>query len=118
MGLDYYDRDGIPISLADLGRLLSDLSYKRVGYTKVMDGADPAKTFDVSTVWLGIDHRFDDGPPIIFETMVFSEGEASELNSERYSTLAAAQLGHTMMIATVSSELTDPIVIETTPSES
>lgn len=25
----------------------------------------------VSTVFLGIDHRFGDGPPLIFETMIF-----------------------------------------------
>ena len=35
----------------------------------------------VSTVFLGIDHGFDpDGPPILFETMVFSEVPEDEKN--------------------------------------
>jgi hypothetical protein len=29
---------------------------------------------DVSTIWLGINHRFGDGAPLIFETMVFYDG--------------------------------------------
>lgn len=38
---------------------------KRVANTKVGD-------YQVSTVWLsGIDHQYGDGPPIIFETMIF-----------------------------------------------
>ena len=30
----------------------------------------------VSTVFLGLDHRFGDGPPLLFETMIFRDGEA------------------------------------------
>ena len=30
---------------------------------------------DVSTVFLGIDHQWGDGPPILFETMIFPECE-------------------------------------------
>lgn len=31
------------------------------------------KGFFVSTVFLGIDHRFDEGKPLLFETMVFNK---------------------------------------------
>lgn len=47
----------------------------------------------VSTVFLGIDHRFDaDGPPLIFETMIFG-GEHDE-EQWRYSTWDEAMAGH------------------------
>ena len=47
----------------------------------------------VSTVFLGIDHGWDDEtPPHIFETMIFG-GEHDEYQA-RYSTLAEARAGH------------------------
>ena len=55
----------------------------------------------VSTVFLGIDHNFlGDGPPLIFETMVFG---ASALDGEqdRYSTWDEAEAGHAAMVARV-----------------
>lgn len=47
----------------------------------------------ISTVFLGIDHRFiDNSGPILFETMIFS-GEHDQYQ-ERYSTWAEAVRGH------------------------
>ncbi|MDQ2750234.1 MAG: hypothetical protein M3Y44_12030 [Actinomycetota bacterium] len=52
----------------------------------------------VSTVWLGIDHKWSHlGPPIIFETMVFPECEVSR----RYATEAQARAGHEALCAEV-----------------
>lgn len=49
----------------------------------------------VSTVWLGLDHQYGDGPPLIFETMVFpGKDDIGELDCERYSTEADALAGH------------------------
>lgn len=50
----------------------------------------------VSTVFLGLDHNYGDGPPLIFETMVFG----GPLNEEmvRYSTLGDAKKGHFEMV--------------------
>ena len=53
----------------------------------------------VSTVWLGLDHSYDGGPPLIFETMVFGGG--LDLEMERYSTEAEALAGHAAMCARV-----------------
>jgi len=54
----------------------------------------------VSTVFLGIDHRFiGDGPPILFETLVFG-GEHAGL-TVRYTTWAAAEIGHDEVVAQV-----------------
>lgn len=44
------------------------MDKKRVGYTDV-DGRT------VSTVFLGYDHGYGDGPPLLFETMIFPEGD-------------------------------------------
>jgi hypothetical protein len=65
----------------------------------------------VSTVFLGLDHRFfGDGPPLVFETMVFvDEGRSFELHGEthfyhtsldheRYGSWAAAEAGHKRLV--------------------
>jgi hypothetical protein len=47
----------------------------------------------VSTVFLGLDHNWDiGGPPLLFETMVFHDGDGEE--SWRYSTWDEAVEGH------------------------
>lgn len=54
----------------------------------------------VSTVWLGLNHQFGSGPPLIFETMVFpSESDSGDLDCDRYSTEAEALVGHERMCA-------------------
>jgi len=52
---------------------------------------------DVSTVFIGLDHRFTgDGPPLVFETMVF--GGPFDQEQERYSTWDEAVAGHARMV--------------------
>lgn len=47
----------------------------------------------VSTVFLGLDHNFGlDGPPILFETMIF--GGKHDQYQDRYETRDEALLGH------------------------
>lgn len=54
------DADNIPREAKS-----SDQLWKRVAHSE-------AGGIRVSTVFLGIDHRFnEDGPPILFETMIF-----------------------------------------------
>lgn len=62
---------------------------KRVAHTD-LGGAE------ISTVFLGMDHQFfDDGPPLIFETMVFSSDyPAIDEGCERYTTWDEAERGH------------------------
>jgi hypothetical protein len=55
-----------------------------------------AEDIEVSTVFLGIDHNFfGDGPPLIFETMVFRDGLGDEMM--RCSTWEQAQEQHREM---------------------
>jgi hypothetical protein len=65
---------------------------RRVAWDK-FDGVE------VSTVFLGLDHRFGDGPPLIFETMIFG-GQLDE-ETERYSTWDEAVAGHKKMVERV-----------------
>ena len=53
----------------------------------------------ISTVFLGLDHQFGDGPPLIFETMVF--GGPLDMEQERYATWEEAEIGHMAMVARV-----------------
>jgi hypothetical protein len=54
--------------------------------------------YRVSTVFLGIDHGFDpEGPPILFETMVFCKGFDEEIQ-KRYATWDEAIAGHQTII--------------------
>ena len=86
-----YDRKGIPISIDEWHSRLE--SERRVAETTLPDGKW------VSTVWLGLDHRHGDGPPLIFETMVFpSNGEWGDLDCERYSTEGQAVAGQAAMV--------------------
>ena len=49
----------------------------------------------VSTVFLGIDMGFGDGPPVLFETMVFrGHDDWREEGCERYCTWDEAEAGH------------------------
>ena len=48
----------------------------------------------VSTIFLGLDHRYGEGPPLLYETMVFKDGSWNDLYSDRYSTRAEAVDGH------------------------
>lgn len=82
----YYDRDGSSITGEQWRHLFENKAYCRVAFDQI-DGVE------VSTVWLGMNHNYSmDGPPLIFETMVFG----GELGQEqwRYSTEQAALTGH------------------------
>lgn len=89
-----YGRDGRPMSHDQWARAFEDHDG-RVVAKELFDGGV------VSTVWLGIDHGFGGGPPLIFETMVFLRGRSSEVYCDRYPTEAAALAGHDQAVAWV-----------------
>jgi hypothetical protein len=80
-------------------------SISRVVYKKWFDKNKRVKEdyvffnlFWVSTVWLGVDYAFLNGPPLIFESMVFPRGKLSELDMNRYTTETEAKLGHEALV--------------------
>lgn len=86
----YYDKQGNSITPRAYRELHCDYDYVVVCKTQLDDDTE------VSTVWLGADHRFTDyGPPIIFETMIFRGGNGDEC--WRYSTEAEAIKGHDLV---------------------
>ncbi len=57
----------------------------------------------VSTVFLGLDHQYGDGPPLLFETMIF--GGPHDQWCERCSTWKEAEAQHEKALLTL---LADP----------
>jgi hypothetical protein len=55
---------------------------------------------NVSTIFLGLDHAFGGGPPLLFESMTFWHGEGG-YEQERCSTWLQAQTQHARMCAEV-----------------
>ncbi len=56
---------------------------------------------DVSTVFLSMDHSFGDGPPLLFETMIF--GGKHDQYQDRYETWDQAEAGHEKAVKMVQS---------------
>ena len=63
-----------------------------------------APDIDVSTVFLGLNHQWGAGPPLLFETMVF-QGDTSWDWQERYTTWDEAVAGHAAMVLRVEAHL-------------
>lgn len=97
--MNYYkldsDHNPIPCSSKEWAALYEEeAASRRVAETFII------RETRVSTVFLGLDHRFGDrvGLPILFETMVFGgDGNAKE-DCERYSTWREAEEGHQRMV--------------------
>ena len=53
----------------------------------------------VSTIFLGLDHSFGNGPPLLFETRVF--GGSMDGDMRRYITRKEAERGHLDMVGMV-----------------
>lgn len=95
----YYRRDGAPYEgdfedvIMALCRDFSDPCIQFVKQDTLPNGKF------ISTVWLGLDHGWGDGPPLIFESMVFaSKGNFTALDMDRYSTESEALAGHKRLI--------------------
>ncbi len=57
----------------------------------------------VSTVFLGIDHGWNERKPILFETAIFQNGEVIDM--ARYATWEEAEKGHNNMCAELKTKL-------------
>lgn len=89
---DFYDRAGRRLTLRQWAELCEDRDYVRLARDEV--GRAPLV---VSTIWLGTNHRWvGDGPPIIYETMVFGPWNYGELGADRYAHEDLALAGHAL----------------------
>lgn len=89
----YYDRAGDPISVLEWIVHLDDFEYRRVAWDELPGGGS------LSTVWMGLDHSFGRGPPLIFETMEFAGHGHVYQEHGRWATLAEALEGHAAALA-------------------
>lgn len=93
----YYDRKGNPLTLGEWSSLKESGESNKVAQTHI-------EGYVISTIWLGLDHQYGDGPPLIFETMVFPTGpdntvsDWGDLDCDRYSTEEEALEGHKQMV--------------------
>lgn len=70
-----------------------ETANRHVADTHLSDGVR------VSTAFLGIDHNFGGGEPILFETMIF--GGKHDQYTERYCTYEEAEIGHKQALTKV-----------------
>ena len=97
---DFYKLDGktvIPCNLLEWAQWLekADRIVKKTTIGEIK----------ISTVFLGLDHNYsDEGPPLLFETLVFGGPLDGEMN--RYWTWEQAEEGHREMVESVTNLMT------------
>lgn len=95
MGYDYYVLDGkTPRKVGDVKEWVEmfDKSNRLVARNRIGD-------VSISTVFLGVDHNFWGGLPLLFESMVFG-GPLDQVQC-RYSTWDEAEEGHRNLLRLV-----------------
>jgi hypothetical protein len=95
---DYYDRQGNPLTDEEHLAIRVRASKSGEDVKRVALDVLPGDV-RISTVWLGLDHGWGGGPPLIFETLVFGGPMDGEM--DRYSTEAQAVEGHARMVEAV-----------------
>lgn len=92
----YYvlDKNGTPraVDATEWGAFFGDIDNRRVALDKV-------GRVEVSTIFLGLDHGYGEGPPVLFESMIFGGKLDGEV--QRYRTIDAARKGHAELVQAV-----------------
>jgi hypothetical protein len=98
MGERYILDGRTPVPCEDLftwGKWLQTTDQRRVAFTTT-------RTAEVSTVFLGLNHQYGSGPPLLFETMIF--GGTHDGYSDRYATWDEAEAGHARAVTLAETE--------------
>lgn len=89
----------VPVEMMEWAKWFENHNLERVVEQTNLSDIIAAKVM-VSTVFLGLDHQYaEDGPPLLFETMVF--GGLLDSEQWRYSTWDEAKAGHAAMVERV-----------------
>jgi hypothetical protein len=91
----HYDRQGKEIDFETWGNFFQDKSYQIV--TQFEETRGDGTQIKISTVWLGIDHNFLGGPPLIFETIIFGDCPFDQ-SQWRWTTEQEAIEGHKLIV--------------------
>jgi hypothetical protein len=97
----YYRLDGhisVPCSLIEWATQGEDPRRRTADDPWRVDRTPLFDDVYVSTVFLGLDHQYGDGPPLLFETMVFG---LDDEYYDRCSTWEQAEAQHTRVVADV-----------------
>lgn len=62
------------------------------------------KNYFVSTVDLGFNHQYGEGPPLYYETMIFPEGTFQDMYCNRYSERDSALSAHESLVCAIGRE--------------
>ena len=94
---EHYILDGKEVKPAGLMEWAKwfEIANRHIAKTKINDDVK------VSTVFLGLDHSFGDGHPLLFETMIF--GGEHDQYQERFETWEQAETGHQVAVASIKS---------------
>ena len=92
--MNYIEVDGKPVKCDDTREWARyfESGDRQVDATRIDD-------VRISTVFLGINHNWGVGPPLLYETMVF--GGPLDEDMERYHTREEAQRGHDRFVKAV-----------------
>lgn len=101
---DHYILNGHEPVAVDLMTWARWLDKARVERT--VNKTDIGHGLKISTVFLGLNHRFGDGPPLLFETLVF--GGPLDGEQERYATWDEAEAGHARMVTKARASIAIP----------
>lgn len=97
----YYRRDGTPMTAEQMHAEAAEVWSEQSRRVALDDVEFRGVRYDISTVHLVINHSFLEGPPLIFETMIFVQGSAHDEYMQRYSTEAEALAGHNFIVDTL-----------------
>lgn len=96
------DHNVVPVSVLEWAAWFEQDENRRVALTYT-------HRYEISTVFLGLDHSWGDGPPIVFETMIFALDQGDDPfdlhnDMDRYATWDEARRGHTAMLERVANK--------------
>lgn len=98
--LYYLDDDHRPVKFEDADMEKNPLAFARawgkISEQRRVDHTQISDEVHVSTVFLGLDHSYGRGPPVLFETMIF--GGPLDHSQWRYATWDDALVGHDMAV--------------------
>lgn len=85
------NKNAIPCEVLEWGEQLEEMS---ISGAKIVANEEVNGKI-ISTVWLGVNHSYNDGfPPLIFETMIFEGDSCWDIYCDRYSSWDEALAGH------------------------
>lgn len=101
----YFSPSGEPCTIRQYWAYREDPGQFRVGHDELRWSR--GRGLRVSTVYLGANHQWGPGLPLIFETMVFAAGTFHDEDTERYPTRETAEIGHEAIVTALTRELVD-----------